>query len=444
MPLFGTNGIRGIINETLEPELGFKFGMAVATYYENEDIAVAYDNRTTSEVFKNMVEAGILNAGKNVVDLGIVPAPAAQIYCKVSRIPGVIVTASHNPPEFNGLKVISYDGSNPGRNEEERIEEIITRESFYRTTWDFMGKTRRDDAIRPYVEAILKNVSPNKVRSRRFRVLVDCANSTTSLTTPLILNKMGVRYVSLNSNLDGMFPGRNSEPTPDSLTDMINTARSGEFDLSVAHDGDGDRAFFLDEKGNPIDGDKFVALIADHILESRKGNLVFPVASSFLIDRIAEKHGVKVIRTPVGTPVISDYLKKYDGIMGGEENGKVVLPQHLNSGDGGLSLALILDLLSNTEQRLSELISQMPDYKLRRLKIENRADFESIKGKLKTHFSYMKPDEIDGLRLVQGDSFILLRKSGTEPAIRIFISSLDDQWIKSREEEILGIISEKM
>ncbi|MEM0167043.1 MAG: phosphoglucosamine mutase [Thermoplasmatales archaeon] len=441
MPLFGTNGIRGIINETLEPELAFKFGMAVATYYDREEIAVAYDNRTTSDIFKNMVMAGILNSGKNVVDLGIAPAPAAQIYCKFNGIPGVMITASHNPPEFNGLKVISYDGSNPGRSEEEEIEKIITQESYYKTTWDFVGKTRKDDPIRPYVDAVLKNVKPNKVRSKRFRVMVDCANSTTSLSTPAILNRMGVRYVSLNSNLDGMFPGRNSEPTTESVADMINAAKAGEFDLSVAHDGDGDRAFFLDEKGNPVDGDKLVALIADHILSSRKGDLVFPVASSFLIERIAEKHGVKVIRTPVGTPVISEALKKYKAVMGGEENGKVVLPEHLNSGDGGLALALVLDLLSDTEQKLSDLIGQLPDYKLKRIKITNRVDFDSLKEKLKSHFGYMKKDEIDGLRLVDGDSFILIRKSGTEPAIRLFISSLDDRWIAAKEKEIMDIIS---
>ncbi|MGC8618356.1 MAG: phosphoglucosamine mutase [Thermoplasmata archaeon] len=444
MPLFGTNGIRGILNETLEPELAYKFGMAVATYYDTGDVAVAYDNRTTSEIFKNMVHAGILNAGKNVIDLGIVPAPAAQIYCKIHGIPGVMITASHNPPEFNGLKVISVDGSNPGRDEEEKIEEIITKESYYRTTWDSVGRTKKDDAIEPYVDAVVKNVKQNRIRGRRFRVLIDCANSTTSLTTPLILSRLGVKYVSLNSNLDGTFPGRRSEPSAESLNDMITVAKAGDFDLSVAHDGDGDRSFFLDENGDAVDGDKFVALIADHLLEERKGDLVFPVASSFLIDRIAEKHGVKVMRTAVGAPVIASALNKYGGIMGGEENGKVILPHHLNSGDGGLSLALILDLLSTTELKFSELINRLPDYKIRRIKLQNRNDFESIKEKLKNSYSDMKMDEIDGLRLVKGDSFILIRKSGTEPAIRIFISSTDDEWINSREREILDMISKGM
>ncbi|MEM1996128.1 MAG: hypothetical protein QXT54_03745, partial [Thermoplasmatales archaeon] len=138
---------------------------------------------------------------------------------------------------------------------------------------------------------------------------------------------------------------------------------------------------------------------------------------------------------------ISEALKKYKAVMGGEENGKVVLPEHLNSGDGGLALALVLDLLSDTEQKLSDLIGQLPDYKLKRIKITNRVDFDSLKEKLKSHFGYMKKDEIDGLRLVDGDSFILIRKSGTEPAIRLFISSLDDRWIAAKEKEIMDIIS---
>jgi phosphomannomutase/phosphoglucomutase len=441
MTLFGTNGIRGVLNESLDPEMGYKFGMAVGTYYDTEDIALGYDNRTTSDIFRTAIESGVLNSGKNVIDLGMVPTPAVQIYCKLHKIPGIMVTASHNPSEFNGFKIIAIDGSNPGKEDEAKVEDIMTKESFVKTTWDFVGRIRNDDAIYPYINEILKNVAPNRIRGKRFRVLVDCANSTTLVTTPLLLRKLGTRYVSINGNPDGSFPGRDPEPSEDNIRDMRSLARIGGFDLSVAHDGDGDRATFLDEKGDLIDGDKFVALVADHILEQQKGDLVFPVASSFLIDRIAEKHGVRVVRTAVGAPMVSDVLTKIHGLMGGEENGKVILPKYLNAGDGGLSVAMALDLMSSTNMEISKLIKQLPDYKLKRIKIAGRTDFESIKGKIKDFYKKMEADEIDGLRLVDRDSFILIRKSGTEPVIRIYLSSMDPDWINAREREVMKFLS---
>ena len=441
MPLFGTNGIRGILNETISPELGYRFGMAVGTYYVDKKIAVAYDNRTTSDLFRDVVVAGLLNSGKDVVDLGMIPTPAAQIHCKLNNIPGVMITASHNPPNFNGFKVISKDGSNPGKGEEVKIEGLIENGNFNKSRWDTVGASHKEEAVEPYLREILKNVNRDQIRKKRFRLLIDCANSTTVVTTPRLLRLLEANYVSINANTDSYFPGREPEPTEENIKDLISFAKSTEFDLSVAHDGDGDRAVFLDEKGKMIDGDKFVALAADHLLDKYKGDLVFPVASSFLIDWVAQKHGVKLIRTPVGAPVISEVLTRTNGLLGGEENGKVIFPRYLNGGDGGLSLALALDIISSRGAEISDLIKELPDYKLRRIKIANRDDFKEIKAKFKEYYSKMSYDEIDGLRLLEKDSFILIRPSGTEPAIRIYISSMDSEWIDRREREIKGLIT---
>ncbi len=440
MPLFGTNGIRGVLNESITPELGYKLGMAVGTYYDDREVALAYDNRTTSPILKNVVEAGLLNTGKQVDDLGMIPTPAAQIYCKINGIPGVMITASHNPPDFNGFKVIDRDGTNPGKEEESKIEGLLLRGDFRKSKWNAVGVSVSKEAVEPYLAEIIKNVDREGISKRRFRILVDCANSTTHVTTPKLLHMLGTEYVSVNANSDGFFPGREPEPTEENIGYLISFAGAGGFNMSVAHDGDGDRAVFLDERGELVDGDKFVALIADHILEKRKGDLVFPVASSFLIDRIAEKHGVKVIRTPVGSPVVSEVLKEAKGIMGGEENGKVILPHYLNAGDGGLSVALALDLVATRGEDLSKLVKSLPDYKLKRIKVKNRSDFELIKARLRELYPRMKADEIDGLRLVENDSFILIRKSGTEPAIRIYLSSRNAEWIETREREISKLL----
>lgn len=441
MSLFGTNGIRGVLNESLDPMLGYKFGMAVTSYYGAKDVALAYDNRTTSDIFRRMAISGILNAGGNVVDLGFIPTPAIQVYCKLKKIPGIVVTASHNPPEFNGLKVVDREGANSSKGEEAKIEEMITRDSYKKTSWDQVGTVRSDDAVEPYISEILKNVQVDSIKKRKFNVLVDCANSTTLITTPLLLHELGTRYVSINGNPDSFFPGREPEPKEENIGDLQAFARTGGFELSVAHDGDGDRALFLDEKGEIIDGDKFVALVADYILEKQKGDLVFPVASSFLIDRIAEKHNVSVIRTPVGAPIISQVLKEVNGLMGGEENGKVILPSYLNAGDGGLSVALALDIIAEKGMEISRLVKELPDYKLRRLKFSNTQDLSALETRVREFYKDMKEDHIDGLRLTSNDSFILVRPSGTEPAVRVYLSSRDSDWIESREREIVKMVS---
>ena len=163
---------------------------------------------------------------------------------------------------------------------------MIVGQKFNKVGWEDVGEVRNDDAVGLYLNEILKNVNVPNIKQRHFRVLVDCANGTTVVTTPKLLRRLGVNYMSVNSNSDGFFPGRGSEPTEETLKELISFAKSAPFDLSVAHDGDGDRSVFLDEKGEMIDGDKLVALVADHMLELKKGDLVFPVASSFLIDRV--------------------------------------------------------------------------------------------------------------------------------------------------------------
>lgn len=440
MALFGTNGIRGILNETLDPELGFKLGMAVATYYDGDRVAVAYDSRTSYDLLASIVSAGIMNSGKDVIKLGLVPTPAIQVYCKINSIPGIMITASHNPPEFNGLKVIGPDGAHPSKEEEAKLEEIITHEHFLRTTWDFVGRSTTEDGVKPYIKAVLSNVSRNAIRNRRFRVAADCANSTTLSTTPVLLRELQAQYLTINSNPDGFFPGRNPEPTEENLKDLITIAKSGNYDLSVAHDGDGDRAVYLDENGNFIDGDKIVALIADHILEREKGNIVVPISSSFLIDFVAKKHDVSVIRTKVGAPIVSETLTKENALFGGEENGGVIYPRHLNARDGAYSLAMILDIMASTDEPISSLIKKLPDYKIRRMKLPLKGNFDSIVTKAKEIYRRYKIDEIDGIRAVDNDSFILIRKSGTEPIMRIYISSKNDEWLQARENEVSEIL----
>lgn len=440
MSLFGTNGIRGILNETLDPELAYKLGMATGSYFDSNEIAIANDSRTSSILLKEMASAGIMNTGKDVIDLDLFPTPGLQVYCKARGIPGIMITASHNPPEFNGLKLVRPDGLHPNKEEEEKIERIITGDLALKTTWDFVGKIRREDGTDIYIQSILKYVRGATIRSARLRILADLASSVATKTTPALLAKLGVKYVSINGNPDGFFPGRNPEPTEENLADTINFAKSGNFDLTVAHDGDADRAVFLDEKGNFIDGDKVVALIADHILESKKGNLVVPVSSSYLIDHVASKHGVKVIRTKVGAPIVADVLSQTEGIFGGEENGGVIYPEHLNARDGAMALAMILDIMSTRNEPISKIVSSLPDFKIKRLKVPLTKDFNSIKDRLLEIYKNYEIDETDGIKFISGEKFVLLRKSGTEPIIRIYISAMEQEWIDGREKEIRRIL----
>lgn len=430
-PLFGTNGIRGVPNADLSTEFALNVGKAIGTYAMGGTIAMARDTRDSGNMIFNAVSSGIMSTGCSVTDLGILPTPALQFFCKRKSLFGVVITASHNPPRFNGIKCIATDGTELRREHEEEIEHLYYDGSYKISSWENTGKLDQDNtAIGLYLEGIISQVESEKIRKRKYRVLVDSGNGASYYTSPTLLRKLGCSVVSLNAYPDGMFTSRTSEPRPENLKDLMSLMKSGGFDLGIAHDGDADRAVFVDEKGNFIDGDMTLSLVVKSLV--KKGEtVVTPLSSSDAITDICRDTSAKLIRTKVGAPVVSRAMIDNSARIGGEENGGIIYGQHQYCRDGAMTAALILNIMASEGKKISELIAALPQYFIHKTSVERKKNWKVMEKKILEYATPRDIDRTDGLKLYLDEGWVLMRPSGTEPIIRVYGESSDMK--KARE-----------
>jgi len=421
--LFGTNGVRGVVNKELTAELVLKLSMATGTYFKGSDLTVGGDGRVSSPVFIDIVGSGLASVGCQVWDLGMITTPALQFLTKNWNLKGgVMITASHNPPQYNGLKVMGRQGVELPHEEELKIEQIFFASKWRVTEWNKVKKPLPvSDRFTDYIQSIIDNLDMQPPR-RSFRVLVDAANGVSVLATPPLLEKLGCKVLTLNGEIDGTFPGRAPEPTPENLRKTSRILPSVHADFGVAHDGDGDRAVFLDEHGDVCWGDQTFALVIKDFLESHPGQkIVTPISSSQMIEDIAERFGGEVVYTPVGSVYVSNLMLKIGAKLGGEENGGVFYAPHVAARDGAMTTAMIYKIVAETRRPLSKLIAELPNYYIVKDKIPCP---DSIKAPVTEQIQHLPTKgkflAIDGIKIwIPPRSWILIRPSGTEPIFRI-------------------------
>jgi phosphomannomutase/phosphoglucomutase len=422
--MFGTNGVRGIINKELTVELVLNLSRAVGTYFESGLIGIARDSRKGGEMFTQLVTSGLISTGCSVVNLGYAPTPTLQFMIpRLGCIAGIMVTASHNPPQFNGIKVIGSNGIETSRESEKEIEIIYRSNKFKVADWDKIGQvTHYDSSIDVYLEAIKSHVDVEKIQSRKLKVVVDSANSVGGLATPRLMRELGCKVISLNSQLDGSFPGRNPEPIPENIKDLALAVKAIGADLGIAHDGDADRATFVDETGRVLWGDQSFALIASRVLAKKHGStLVTPVSSGRLIEDVARRAGAKIDWTTVGSVDVSHRLEETGAELGGEENGGVFYPAHQPVRDGAMTAAQIVEIIALEGKSLSELVSELPTYFNTKVKVQvSQEKKEPLAAALLELSKGMNRITIDGVKIIHDDGWFLIRPSGTEPIYRCF------------------------
>ncbi|NWF94992.1 MAG: phosphoglucosamine mutase [Candidatus Thorarchaeota archaeon] len=422
--LFGTNGVRGVINSELTVDMVLDIARAVGTVLGPAPIAVSRDSRMGGDMYLSAVVSGLLSTGCSVVDIG--PAPTPTLQYAIPRIRcagGVMVTASHNPPRFSGVKVIGADGIEVSREVEARIESVYFAKSFRNVSWtEIRGVTRDDSPIRSYIDAIKSKVNSEAIRKRSLKVVVDGANSVGSLVTPLLLRELGCHVVSINAQMDGHFPGREPEPLPENITFLSQAVKSLGADLGIAHDGDADRATFVDERGQVLWGDQSFAIVASRVLRRMKDSvLVTPVSSGRLIEDVARDAGARVEWTRVGSVVVSHRLVEIGAQLGGEENGGVFYPLHQPVRDGAMTAALIVEIMSTEEKSLSRLVAELPVYYNKKSKVPVPPEKEeSVLPSLLQMTDGMQRVTLDGVKVIYDEGWVLMRPSGTEPLWRCF------------------------
>ncbi len=432
MRLFGTNGIREVVGKELTAPFVTQVASAIASVTRpGVPILVGWDGRTSSPAFARIVSATLALAGHRVVELGLLPTPAIQYNVPRLRAQlAVIVTASHNPPEFNGLKCIAGDGLEATRETEEAIEAAVEAGRVAGSAYDGLGEiTMQADGGEFYVDGIVHQVDAARVRARRPNVVLDCGNGASVPTSPRLLRQLGCRVVTLNGQVDGTFPGHLSEPTIENLADLRRVVPAVGADLGIAHDGDADRAVFVDGSGRYVPGEEILTLLAEDAVRRHPGGVVVtPVTASQSVEDAVTAAGGTVVYTRVGSPTVTHEIQARKAVFGGEENGGLIFPRFQLARDGGMTAAAVLDLLARRETTLAEALARLPKYTLLKEKapcpVPQRA---AVLARLTESFA--KESErivtIDGVKVWRDGGWVLMRPSGTEPIFRIFAESKD-------------------
>jgi phosphomannomutase / phosphoglucomutase len=441
--LFGTNGIRGVVNEDMNIDLASGIGKAWGTLLtrtvKKPKVAIGTDARLSNDMLKNAISAGLLATGCDIVDVGIVPTPALQYAVREKGFDsGVIITASHNPPHFNGIKGVAADGTEFTKDVEDEIEKIYFEKKFKLVDWKNVGKVSFwNGAGDLYINGILKAVDVDKIKNKKFHVVLDCGNGAGSLVAPKLLEKLGCKTTYLFCEPDGTFPGHNSEPLPENLTTLIEKVSKVKADFGVAQDGDADRAIFVDEKGIYIWGDKTLALAAKYATKEKRGTAVTPVTTSSCFDDVVLENKGRIIHTAVGSPIVARVMINEKAAFGGEENGGLIFPEMQYCRDSAMSIAKILEIMAKENKKLSELINEIPKYEVYKTKMpcpDNKKEkvMKTLAEQTKKDKNVIKVDETDGVKLYLKDGWVLMRPSGTEQIFRVYSESKN----KARSEEI--------
>jgi phosphoglucosamine mutase len=442
--LFGSSGVRGVVNVTLTPVLAARIGSAIATTAEAKRVLVARDTRVSGAMLENALVSGLLAGGANVEMLGIVPTPVlAYLTRELKADAGVMITASHNPPEYNGIKIFDGDSMAYGEDSQDEIERIVGNESFGFADWRNVGEALFVDQSMLYVEMIREKVRLRK----KWHVVVDPGCGATYSLAPLILKNAGCEVTAVNAQPDGFFPARSSEPNAVSLRPLAEIVKELGADLGVAYDGDGDRVAFIDEKGSVADFDRVLAAYAAYV--TRKGSngvIVTNVEASMCIEKMVQALSGKVFRTKVGDIYVSEAVKKHNAVFGGEPCGAWIHPEFHYCPDGMLSSLLLLKGLEDENRALSELVAEVPEYPTIRENIACRSEVkyktvEDIGEKLQSVFpKYKKFSKVDGVRLTLNEGWILVRASGTEPLIRLTVEGESLKAAKQIMKESINLV----
>lgn len=432
MQLFGSSGTRGVVGQDLTPELVLRVARAAGTVWASDRAALARDTRTSGRAFADVAAGGLTSVGVDVDRLGVTPTPAAARYCATEGVPGLVVTASHNPPEYNGLKLLDDDGVEMTVDRLERVEDCALSESFAVARWDEFGSsTRVESANRTYVDSMLRAVDRERIAEADLTVALDPGHGPGALTSPEFYRRLGCRVVTVNAQPDGHFPGRDSEPVPDNLEDLGRLVRTTDADVGIAHDGDADRAVFFDEDGEFVSGDASLAALAAAELDAGDTAVAAVDASQRLVD-VVEDAGATLELTPVGSTNIVTRIRELrtEGRpvpIAGEGNGGVFFPEYALVRDGAYVGARFLELLG--DRPVSEVIAPHAGYHDVRIDLsyeterERSAMLEAAERYART--ADADPNTLDGYRLDYGDAWVLVRPSGTEPKVRIYAEARD-------------------
>lgn len=449
------SGIRGTIGgkpgENLTPidivECTTAFGLWINKHHENATVVIGRDGRISGEMVSALVSNTLMSIGIDVIDLGYSTTPTVEMAVVFEQAAaGIVLTASHNPKQWNALKFLNHKGEFISKADGEELLSYIEAGQLNFAAVEELGSyTKKEGLIQKHLQAILEltDVDVNKIKESGFKVVVDCINSTGAISIPPLLDLLGVQYVLLNEELTGDF-AHNPEPLPAHLTDLCEAVIKEEANLGISIDPDVDRLALVDEHGNLFGEEYTLVAVADHLLSRTPGNTVSNLSSTRALRDITQHYGGKYYASAVGEVNVVEMMKAKNAIIGGEGNGGVIYPGLHYGRDALVGIAFILSLLAERSTSLSALRATYPDYYISKNKIElsPTLNLDKIFEVLKERFKKEELNTIDGLKIDFEEGWVHLRKSNTEPIIRVYSESKSEQKSKDLAIQVMNIVQE--
>jgi len=439
------SGVRGIVAESLTPEIIQKYALAFGTFINNSPLIVGRDSRTSGTTISNILKGCLQATGCEVIDIGIVPTPTVQmeiIHHKAAG--GIAVTASHNPSEWNGLKFMDGNGRFLSPDKAEQVYQLADRRDFKYTDWKKIGNEIQDSgANERHIKAVLDLpfIDVPSLKNRNFSVAVDCVNGAGGLIIPQLLKKLGCTVIPINDEPNGIF-AHTPEPLPENLGQLKKLVKESKTNIGFAVDPDVDRCAIVDNKGQPIGEEYTLALAVKFYLSKKLGTVVVNMSTSRASEDIAKYYNCPFVRSKVGEINVVEEMIAQDAIIGGEGNGGVILPELHLGRDAPIAVAIALQSLLEFGGSVSDLVQSLPRYSMVKDKINIEGkNPDIIVNKLIDQYSNKKVNLLDGLKIDEEDYWVHLRKSNTEPIIRIIAEAKTAKEARSIVQEYSKIIS---
>jgi len=435
------SGIRGIVGDSLTTELVLSFAKRFGVFSKRGKVVVGRDSRTTGKMMLSSVSAGLMSVGVDVIDLGICPTPTILLAAENLKADGgIAITASHNPQEWNALKLINKTGTFLTPVQSQNFWNI-PEDELKDLDWQRVGTySLYKNAIDDHIQAIMKLpiIASDKTKERNFKVVIDSTNGAGGLMSPLLLKALGCEVIELYSEPNGMF-SRIAEPAAENLCALEEEVKKHGADIGFATDPDVDRLSIVSDEGKAL-GTEYTLLFSEkYVLSQKKGNIATNLSSSMASDVIAKENGVEIFRSRVGEINVAGAMKEHNCVIGGEGNGGVILPDLHFTRDAPLGMALILSYMAISGKKISELAAEIPKYYIYKTKLDITVDtdFEEVSNNIINDFSDKKLDTQDGIKIIAPEFWIHIRKSGTEPIVRIIAESSSEKESKKLCEQII-------
>ena len=442
----GVSGIRGVVGEFLTPALAASFAQAFGTYVGGGRVVLGRDTRPSGEMLTHAVACGLLAAGCEVVETGILPTPTVQIYVDATHAQGgIAVTASHNPPEYNALKLFNSQGLFFNNYERAELLDLYHQSNFRQASNEEISRVITDHGSAPklHFEKVLAHVDAERIRNRKFRVALDAVNGAGAVTTPGFLRDvLGCDLVAISVDPTKIFP-REAEPKAETLGEIAALVPESHREIGFAQDPDGDRLAVIDEHGTVLDNDDVLALAVDAALRRLPGDVVVNLTTSSVIDDVAAAHGRRVYRTPVGEANVVETMQAVNAVIGGEgSNGGIIFPSVHLCRDSYTGMAFLLDRMAETGETISALAARLPKY----YRYYGKVAFEHgrlgpLMQSLEARFPSAQKDRADGLKLFLPEGWIHVRSSNTEPLLRVAAEAKSRETVDALYAEALRLFN---